>query len=174
MWHNQHATANEFSRSLRYLFNKAISATTFVSWCLIVSVLLRKKNLGKSDNFCSQFMLTRLYKIFAIHKNTAVWIYSLRNLWETAVKSHGCYNLCVFVDLNFFLLKFFYRENLLRELFAEIHKTSFLPLFPFPSFWTDRTFYANKKNRNKEFANEPKQHGNDNWIRLLLLYLALE
>lgn len=113
------------------------------AWLLVV--LLRKKNLGKSDKFCSQFVLTRLYKIFAIHKNTAVWIYSLRNLWETAVKSHGCYNLCVFVDLNFFLLKFFYRENLLRELFAEIHKTSFLPLFPFPSFWTDRTFYANKK-----------------------------
>lgn len=142
------------------------------AWLLVV--LLREKNLGKSDNFCSQFMLTRLYKIFAIHKNTAVWIYSLRNLWETAVKSHGCYNLCVFVDLNFFLLKFFYRENLLRELFAEIHKTSFLPLFPFLLSGPTEHFMRIKKNRNKEFANEPKQHGNDNWIRLLLLYLALE
>lgn len=105
------------------------------AWLLVV--FLRKKNLGKSDNFCSQFMLTRLYKIFAIHKNTAVWIYSLRNLWETAVKSHGCYNLCVFVDLNFFFVEIL----LQRESFARVvcwnSQNQFSSSIPF-SFFLDR------------------------------------
>lgn len=63
---------------------------------------------------------------------------SLKNLWETAVKSHGCYNLCMFDDSNivFFVEILLFRENLSFFLthssaVCEIHKTSFPSRFLF-------------------------------------------